>query len=55
MKTSPQRYQNFQCGHILSSVCEGDDVLVARSREKKDVVVDCLFAVPTMMMHYNIL
>ncbi len=28
--------------HILFSVCEGDDMLVACSRKEKDVVVDCL-------------
>ncbi len=47
-----KRYRNNQCGNILllrrltaSRLFprEGEDVLVARSREEKDVVADCLF------------
>ncbi len=35
----------FLCLLIASRVfaCEGEDVLVARSRQEKDVAVDCLF------------
>jgi len=51
-RAANQRYRNYQRGSIVLSrrliasrsfVCEGEDVLVARFCEEKDVVVDCLF------------
>ncbi len=41
-----QRGLNLLCYRLVVSrafASEGEDVVVARSREEKDVVVDCLF------------
>jgi hypothetical protein len=48
-KDSDKRYQNGRRGILLLCLlialrvfaCEGEDVLVARSRQEKDVAVDC--------------
>ncbi len=51
-RAANQHYRNYQRGSIVLShrliasrlfIGEGEEVLVACSREEKDVVVDCLF------------